>query len=351
MKLLIHAINGIGLGHVIRTLRVAAALAECRPDVDIVFVTNTKYSEILKRKYKTYTLKRDTRAVIEKQYSYEEYLRYNTMAISKIIVHEKPDAVLFDCELNKELVLFCRTHLIKTVYVLRIPTAERFSAIKEDLTLFDLIIVPHEDNDFPAEQKEALLKRRAVFTGPIVDRCDYSADNARKNVLMTFGSGAGIPENFPFFSAADSFLKFLRENNSVIDGYPIHMDIVTGPFYEGGCDLSGFQVRSTSDSLVRDMYEAKAVISAAGYNTINEIVHTKTPAVVVPLSRRWDDQFQRADRLERLGCIRVARNSILDPLRDIFKNWQIYHDKFPCMRSGNQQAARVLSEVLGEKEK
>lgn len=351
MKLLIHAINGIGLGHVIRTSRIASALKELRPDVDIVFVTNTKYSEILKRSYKTYTLKRDTRAVIEKKYSYEDYLGYNTMAISKIIVHEKPDAVLFDCELNKELVLFCRTHLIKTVYVLRIPTPEKFWAIKRDLAFFDSIIVPHEENDFPADQKESLFKLHAVFVGPIVDLTEYSTTSVRENILITFGSGAGIPENSPLFSAVDSFLRFLRENNSVIDGHQINVDIVTGPFYEGGCDLSGFHVRSTSESLVSDMYKAKVVISGSGYNTINEIVSTKTPAVVIPLSRRWEDQSQRADCLEKLGCIRVARDSILDPLRDVLKNWQIYHDKFPCMQSGNQQAARVLSEVLGAKKK
>lgn len=38
-----HAINGIGLGHVIRTSRVAQAFRRIRPDAEIVFVTNAKY--------------------------------------------------------------------------------------------------------------------------------------------------------------------------------------------------------------------------------------------------------------------------------------------------------------------
>lgn len=346
MKLLIHAINGVGLGHVIRTSRLAEALRELRPDVDIVFVTNTKYSSILKKDYKTYTLKRDTRAVLERQYSYDDYLRYNTMAISKIALHERPDAALFDCELSREVLLFCRKNLIKTVYVLRIPTPERFAAIKNDLALFDLIIVPHREDEFPPDQTKWLSKLHAVFVGPIVDLAEAPSVCHRQNVLITLGSGAGIPDNLPLFSAVNSFLEYLRKNNSVIDDERVVVDIVTGPFYDGGCNLNGFPFRSSTDSLARDMYAAKVVVSGAGYNTINEILKTKTPAVVVPLSRRWDDQFRRADILEKMRCIRVARNGILDPIRDILKEWAGYQAKFPCIKSGNRQAANMLSEIL-----
>ena len=346
MKLLIHAINGIGLGHVIRTHRIAQALAASRSDVKIVFATNTKYSAILKRDYKTYTLRKDTREVIEGRYSYDDYLRYNEMAIRKIISHERPDAVLFDCELNKELVSFCSENSIKTVFVLRITTPERFSDIKKHLSLFDSIIVPHEEKGFPCDQKDFLLKLSAVFVGSIIDLRDCSEGSPRKNILITFGSGAGIPENAPLFSAVDSFLAFLRENNSTIGSHRVDVDIVTGPFYDGGFDLSGFAVRLTSDSLVEDMGRSKIVISGAGYNTINEIISTKTPAVVIPLSRRWDDQFQRAENFGRLGCVKVVQKDILGSVREILEDWQGCHEKFPSIKSGNAQAARILSEIL-----
>jgi len=135
----------------------------------------------------------------------------------------------------------------------------------------------------------------------------------------------------------------------MIDQYQLTVDIVTGPYYEGGCDLSGFPVRSTSDSLVRDMYRAIIVISGAGYNTINEIIKTKTPAVVIPLSRPGEDQFQRADVLEQLGCIRVAHDGILGPVREILSDWKSYHKKFPLIKSGNLRAARIISGVLDGK--
>lgn len=347
MKLLIHAINGIGLGHVIRTTRIAEALRKISPDDEIVFATNTKYSIVLKKNYKTYTLKKDTREVIEGRYSYGEYLQYNAMAIKKIISHERPDAVLFDCELNKELLVFCRKNSIKTVYVQRITTPERFSDIKKHLDLFDSVIIPHEEEGFPSDQKDFLLKLSAVFVGPIIDLHDCPKGSAREKILITFGSGAGIPENAPLFSAVDSFLSFLRKNDCVIGSHRADVDIITGPFYEGGCDLSGFAARVTSDHLVQDMYRSKIVISGAGYNTINEIISTKTPAVVIPLSRRWDDQFQRAKNLSLSGCIEVVHKDILSSVRDILKNWQSYHKNFPSIKSGNIQAARILAEVLG----
>ena len=163
MKLLVHAINGVGLGHVIRTLRIADAFKKLRPDVNVVFATNTKYNTILKKSYKTYTLRKNTRAVMEGECSYDEYLRYNTMALRKIVGHERPDAVLFDCELNRELLLFCKKNLIKTVFILRNSIPERFSDIKKLLHFFNAIIVPHEQDDVPFDQREFLICSSAAF--------------------------------------------------------------------------------------------------------------------------------------------------------------------------------------------
>ncbi|MEW5895038.1 MAG: glycosyltransferase [Candidatus Omnitrophota bacterium] len=349
MKLLIHAINGIGLGHLIRTSRIAESFEKLRDDSEIVFVTNSRYSQILEKDHKTYALRKDTRDVIEGKCTYDEYLKFNTRAISKIIFHERPDAVLFDCELNRELVVLCRRNSIKCIFVLRVPAPERFSEIKSDLALFDGVVVPHHEDEMPSEQRNFLRKLGAVFAGPIVDTFTCSANTERKNILITFGSGANIPDNLPLFSAVDSFLNFLRESNSSIDGQRINLDIVTGPFYDGGCDLGGFAVRTTSDSLAKDMCQAKIVISGAGYNTINEIISTKTPAVVVPLRRKWDDQFRRAEFYDRLGCLKICSKEILEDIRNVLDNWQGFHDRFPLIHNGNRKAAEAVIAVCNSK--
>ena len=349
MKLLIHAINGVGLGHVIRTRHIADAFQKLPLDGEIIFVTNTKYDEYLKKNYKTYALKKDTREVLQGRYTYDEYLKYNAMAIAKIIAHEKPDMMLFDCELNQELLLLCQRNSIKMAYVLRAVSPQRFSEIKNYLALFDIIIVPHQENELPSDQRDFLLNLSSVFVGPIIGEYCSMPNDERKNILITFGSGADITENQPLFLAVDEFLVFLRENNFCIDGIGVNVDIVTGPFYEETCYLDGFGVRETTDNLMENMCRSKVVISGGGYNTTNEILSTKTPAVVIPLERAWDDQFKRAETLVQLGCIRVAQTGIIEEVRSILNDWQSYHKKFPTIEGGNIQAVKALVEVLDDK--
>lgn len=345
MKLLIHAINGIGLGHVIRTSRIAGAFKDLQPECDIIYVTNTKYNDYLKKRYKTYTLSRDTRGVIEGRYTYQEYLNYNTRSIIKIIAYERPDIVLFDSELNKDLLEFCKLNSIKAVYVLRITTLERFNSIKENLPLFDSVIVPHDKSEFQSDQKEYLSKINAQFTGPIVDTNDYSGIERQANILITLGSGALIPDNQPLYRAVDNFLEALRCNNSMIDNKPFSVKIVTGPFYEGNCNLNDFTAIKSVETLMDLMLNSSIVISGAGYNTINEIIYTKTPAVVIPLLRKWDNQFQRAEKLAQHGCIKVAQENLYKHVCEILINWQAYHNRFPIIKAGNKLAAKTISEA------
>jgi len=349
VKLLIHAINGVGLGHVVRTKRIADALRQILPSVEIVFVTNTKYSDYLKKDYKTYILSKDTRGVLEGQYPYEEYLRYNTQAIIKIINHEIPDAVLFDCELNKDLLYFCKKNFINAIFVLRMTKSDRFLEIQKYLALFDSVIIPHEKADLPQNQQGYLTNISAHFVGPIVEQLSDFGKNIRKKILITLGSGAGIPDNRPLFEVVDSFLSYLRNHDYCINNVHMDIDIVAGPFYQGECNFDGFKVRQTSDNLIEDMLCSKIVISGAGYNTINEIVYSKTPAIVIPLSRGWDDQFQRAEVLERLGCIRVERGCIVNDIEDMLNDWEGFHQKFPSIKRGNLHAARIISQVVDQK--
>ena len=343
MKILMHAINGVGLGHVTRTRRMADALREKCRDIEIAFVTNSKFSEVLQKKYKTYALKQDTRDVLEKKYSYETYLKYNAETIAKIILKESPDAVLFDSELNKKLLSFCQEKGIKTVYVLRRVSPKLFSMLKDSLAQCDKIIVPHDEEEFLGEQVQFLKEQGALFVGPIVEDMHGDEVYERKNVLVTFGAGANIPCNQPLFAAVDSFLSQTRSN---AEARQFNVKIVTGPFYEKGCDFEGFDVIRTIPHLTREMLQAKVVICAAGYNTINEIVYTKTPAVVFPVLTQGEDQLVRAERLEKMGCVKCVREDIFSAVRDVLENWEQYHKRFPDIEPGNGKAADVLINLL-----
>ena len=67
MKLLIHAIDGIGLGHLIRTLEIAKALLFQMKDAQIVFVTNSVFpAPIIREGFKVYQLPYHTNMVLDK---------------------------------------------------------------------------------------------------------------------------------------------------------------------------------------------------------------------------------------------------------------------------------------------
>ena len=97
MKILIHAINGVGLGHIIRTLEIAKALIKLRKDAEVIFVTNSQFPQIISDNgFKYYQLKLNTKQVLENKVSYREYAAYNAVSFINVIKREYPDLVLFE---------------------------------------------------------------------------------------------------------------------------------------------------------------------------------------------------------------------------------------------------------------
>jgi predicted glycosyltransferase len=71
-------------------------------------------------------------------------------------------------------------------------------------------------------------------------------------------------------------------------------------------------VRSVPD-LVAELRAASASVSQCGYNTALDLLRTGVPALVVPFAEgREDEQTRRAERLERLGAVRVLASARAD---------------------------------------
>jgi predicted glycosyltransferase len=67
------------------------------------------------------------------------------------------------------------------------------------------------------------------------------------------------------------------------------------------------------DDMIGYMGAADAVVSMAGYNTVCEILSTRTPAVVVPRVRPVAEQWIRAQRMGQLGLFDVIHPDVLSP--------------------------------------
>lgn len=393
MKILFHAINGIGLGHVVRTLEIAKAIRAQHADAELVFVTNSVYPDpIIDAGFKVYRLQSMNEA--DRQTSYSEYLRANYLKIVAIIRKEHPDAVLMDSEFNDPLVEFCSKNKVKTCFVLRRTTDEQFGHLcqKSFWNKVDLVLVPHTKDDLDPAQRNVLSKHKNVhFVGPILREfmdsnspechareCGHPDEsildshirggdiaslelNSKTNqlpndeilrILITFAAGSDIPSNNEMFSKVSVFLGRLRKEGMRIGEKQIDISIVTGPLFNPkACDLHGFKYTKFEYDLPAIMLKSDVVISPAGYNLVNEIIATKTPALLIPVIRKEDDQYVRAKSLEDKGCAQIVREEIWESLecsieQDKFSDMRL---AFPQIGSGNAQAAQQIRELIQEK--
>ena len=95
----------------------------------------------------------------------------------------------------------------------------------------------------------------------------------------------------------------------------IDMRIVAGPFLsdaewhalrDAAREQPGLEVRRSVPDLTAELRTAAASVSQCGYNTTLDLLRTGVPALVVPFADgNEDEQTRRAERLERLGAVRV----------------------------------------------
>lgn len=359
MKILFHAINGVGLGHLVRTVEIAKALLHQHEGAEIVFVTNSLFPQMISDEgFKVYQLKHHTGMVLDGTITYQEYAQKNYLNIRAIIQKELPDAVVMDSEFNRPLVDFCLEKKIKQCFVLRKTSEANFQSLIVHglLQKIDLVLVPHHKEEMSLSQRDTLATGKNVqYVGPIV-REVKTAKHVEKSkalrVLITFAAGSNLAENERLFSKVSEFLAQLKAQKLSLGGKKIELKIVAGPFYrEGSCNLHGFRYSRFQANLAKLMTDADVVIAPAGYNTIQEIVSTRTPALLIPVERKNDDQFERARSLENRGCAVAVESTVLQALEALMQAGKLRKMRaaFPEMFPGNASAALHIFDLIENK--
>jgi predicted glycosyltransferase len=158
----------------------------------------------------------------------------------------------------------------------------------------------------------------------------------------TFGAYAGlrVPVEYTGFVAARGTVAAARGDRIVVSaggglvGGPLlrtalaaqqltglPMRLIAGPFCPPDdwhalqrAAHHGLEVVRTVGDLAAELRRAAASLSQCGYNTALEVIRSGVPALVVPYATpEEDEQQQRAKRLARLGAVRVLDPARLEP--------------------------------------
>lgn len=302
--------NGAGLGHITRLLAVADELAGSR---SFEFLTLSKaYKQVAKTGVPIhYFPSSEATGELPQRWNrvFQDYF-------SGLMRELSPRVVVFDGTwVYHGVSQICRANNVPLIWMQRgmwklevdESSTQRHSAIK----VADHVIVPEDYAG--AETVDCGQGIEPKYVRPIVraQREDiYSRDEACANlklntsfsyVLLNLGGGA--------VNNSTSYVQAVIEY--IAKQYPEKVLVrLVSP-------LSNNRSQSTDGLLELSKYPIAScirafdfVISAAGYNSVQESVYLHTPTILIPNpDTKTDDQVKRARRLEERGCCLVAEST------------------------------------------
>lgn len=335
LKLLFYAVNGLGLGHLVRLLAIARAVRARRADTEILFCTSSEADALVYREGFA-ALKVPSKNIRE-----ESGLRKKThqklvqAVVWSAVTAFDPDVLIVDTFPigNLQELAPLLTWELRKVFVFREQKEEmaRRPVLQNALRLYDRVIVPHDEAaDVPVPEGVT-----AVRVGPILIREEKelrSREAARQRlglpesatVLYASFGGGGDPE----------VERCLRLTLQVVAERPeLHVVLAPGPLFRGDVardeepartglrGLFGAPKRAPSSETANllqslgpravfldhfpaiELFRAfDFAVAGVGYNTSHELLHAGVPAAFIPFPRVVDDQGARARWIAESGA-------------------------------------------------
>ena len=322
-KLLLYCHNAVGLGHIMRTVQVAEALAE-KPTVECTIITGCSYLQRIpiNQKVRVEALPPVRRGpcmsfVTPEGEDGQARMDERGSRIEKFVRSYAPDVFLTDHApfgLGGELVPMLTAArqedwTTRFLWALRdIQFAPQHAAslgrppanptLKNAFAAYSGVL-GYTDKDWldPFEAYRSwLLPPQREYVGVVARIAPPRLTPEFPTIVCLSGGGAGAPQLFQLVLAA---MRPLMHSNN------LRLRFVAGPFgsadqievpneFEEYIDLVA---EASTDEAIRD---ASVVISRAGYNTSYALVQTELPLIFVPLPAPGDEQSYRAQKLARL---------------------------------------------------
>ncbi|MBI2319378.1 MAG: hypothetical protein HYU75_20860 [Betaproteobacteria bacterium] len=338
--------NRRGLGHMMRGLNIGAELRQLDPEADILFYLRARPAGGFWPECARYVVDEHPLGAVNWPRVAEQF---------------DPDVVVYDtmlpdpCEREPDM-----PHA-RRAFIMRKCQAEEQDAVFEHplLSRIDGIVIPHTREQFGYDLP-AVIAARARYVGPIVRRPDaegIAAVRARYAlapgdfVLVSTAGGGG------FENRTDAFFATVREvHEQLVERLPrLRHIVVLGPNYRKSlAPLAAMTVVQTEPRLVDLFAAADLAIAEAGYNTVQELHLTRTPAIFLPAARRKDDQAERVRSLEAAGVAFMYAAGESAAIAQRILDLRITPGALAAMRArysdgdampGNREAAELLFDL------
>ncbi|XXF78866.1 glycosyltransferase [Myxococcaceae bacterium GXIMD 01537] len=326
-RVVFYAVNGLGLGHVTRLLSIARAMRRQAPDTEVLFLTSSEADNVIYREGFA-ALKLPSKTIREQcGLRKSSYLKMVQTVTWNAIGAFDPDVLVVDTFPTgsfDELLPVLRWRQ-RNVFVFREqrPEASGAPLLQATLPMYDLVIVPHEDAAQVGPVPEP-HKVRAV--GPILirERDELPTREAARRALglpeqgtllyASFGGG-GDPE-------AGRALALTAQVARELPG--VELVVGAGPLLrEAPPAVDGARVLTGRYPALDFLPAFDAAVSAAGYNSVHELLYAGVPSVLVPFERGLDDQGKRAREVAAggagLSCVPLTRDGLARAVREVLQ--------------------------------
>lgn len=280
-RILFHAINHVGLGHINRSIAVAQWLQATIPNLQMLFLIEGGEDFIDPTGYPW--------ILIPGQASENEHIEQIT---GKTIEVFQPDVMIHETLLRPAIHKVAQAAGVKQVVIGSSGDALR-DQFRHNLSLLNqvhlLIILQQQREVLIADQKMvAQYQGQTLYAGPLVRRKKQLASDVlrrklgltpeNKVIFVTFGGGG--------WDLARGLLNtILAARRQILSRYPqARLIAIPGPHFSGNLPIPDDFVCYVSrfEAFLSDYIDiASVVVMMAGYSTVNEIASSGVPAVCI----------------------------------------------------------------------
>jgi predicted glycosyltransferase len=381
--LLFYCQHALGLGHLVRSLTLAEALAE---RFDVVLLNGGRFPDGTTtpkgvRVVNLPPLGHDSTFNLvshDPQWSVEAAMRERPRIILDELAITEPAVVLVELyPFGRKKFEFELLPLLDAVHSLGVERPCVVCSVRDILVgrrenqarhddracglanrYFDAILV-HSDPRF-ARLEETFhpatpLTVPVHYTGFVTDSAGPieipPADRLRRVLVSAGGGMVGEPLLRAAADAHRTWHEHAGLTTTVLAG-PFAPEPVWTWLQRQAAELEGFEVVRYLPDLRTEMSRSVVTVSQCGYNTAMDILRARVPAVVVPYADDGEDEQRlRADRLEGLGVLRCLPADSLDAnsLADAVISAA---DSMPARVTldldGRSASARIIAELCNE---